>query len=126
MSQILQSGVASTAFSNVATAREQNWHDFVAGIPECADTAGGETFECLRSLPSNSTSLFENIAPEAPLHGALFPWVPTVDEGAEGGLYPDFPSKLFESGHYAKVPILGGTCLDEGKFLSFQLNEQVQ
>jgi len=59
--------------------------------------------------------------PELPIHKELFPWVPTVDEGVEGGVYPDFPSKLFARGEYAKVPILAGTSLDEGEPLPHML-----
>jgi len=118
--KILQSGTASTPLPNTADAREQVWHDFVAAIPECASVAASsQTFDCLRNLPASSTSLSEHIMPALTSPKEIFPWVPTVDEGAEGGVYPDFPSKLFARGQYAKVPVLAGTSLDEGESVAF-------
>ena len=78
----------------------------------------GQTFGCIRNLPSDATSLYEHISPEIPIHKEMFPWVPTIDEGVEGGVYPDFPSTRFERGEYAKIPVLAGTVLDEGKLPS--------
>ena len=64
--------------------------------------------------------------PALPISKELFPWVPAIDEGVEGGVYPDFPSKLFARGEYAKVPILAGTSLDEGEPLPHMLTEDIQ
>jgi len=52
--------------------------------------------------------------PSKPISRQIYPWVPTIDEGQEGSLLPHFPSKLFERGEFPKVPVLAGTCLDEG------------
>ena len=107
--------MASTLPLNTAESKQEDWDDFIAEIPECAHlVSSGKTFDCLRNLPSNSTSLVEHIMPSKPISRQIYPWVPTIDEGQEGSLLPDFPSKLFERGEFPKVPVLAGTCLDEG------------
>jgi len=112
----LQSGVASTSILNPAEAREEDWDDFVEEIPECAHLASsGQTFDCLRNLPLNSTSLALHIAPSKPQSRQLFPWVPNIDKGQEDSVIPDLTSDLFEQGKFAKVPILAGTSRDEGR-----------
>ena len=43
----------------------------------------------------------------------LFGFDPTID--GPGGLYPDIASRLLKQGHFAKLPFIAGTNLDEGK-----------
>ena len=43
----------------------------------------------------------------------LFGFDPTID--GPGGLFPDIASRLFKRGHFAKLPFIAGTTLDEGK-----------
>ena len=40
------------------------------------------------------------------------PFLPTVD--GEGGVLPDFPSKLWAEGKFSKIPFITGDNLDEG------------
>lgn len=40
------------------------------------------------------------------------PWDPVLD--GPQGLYPDLPSRLVKKGHFAKLPFISGTVLDEG------------
>jgi len=42
----------------------------------------------------------------------LFGFIPTID--GLGGVFPDFPSKLFAKGQFAHLPFISGTNLDEG------------
>lgn len=44
------------------------------------------------------------------------PWAtPTVDTG-RGSVFPDYASRLFERGQFARVPFIAGVNLDEGQF----------
>lgn len=42
-----------------------------------------------------------------------FPWDPTLDVG-EGSVLQDYPSSLYAKGHFAGIPFIAGTNLDEG------------
>lgn len=64
-----------------------------------------DTLECLRSVP------FEDLLPYVNSSAVVGPgWYPTVD----GDIIPEFPTKLLESGRFAKVPHLYGSNSDEG------------
>jgi len=71
----------------------------------------------LRGLPEQSTSLADHIAPPEPLERVLYAWLPVIEEDKEGGVYPDYPSRLFEQGKVANIPTLMGSVLDEGASL---------
>ena len=43
----------------------------------------------------------------------LFGFGPTID--GPGGLFPDIASRLLEQCHFAKLPFIAGTNLDEGE-----------
>lgn len=41
-------------------------------------------------------------------------WGPTLDF-RPGSLLPDFPTKLYERGQFAKIPFIAGADLDDGE-----------
>jgi hypothetical protein len=43
-----------------------------------------------------------------------FGFPPTID--GQSGLYPDMPSRLLSEGHFARLPFIAGTNLDEGQY----------
>jgi hypothetical protein len=44
-------------------------------------------------------------------------WTPTID--GPGGVFPDLASRLYSRGHFAKLPFIAGTNLDEGWPVAF-------
>jgi len=81
-------------------------------VASCASGAkSGKTFDCLRK--ANSTEIFQGLINSYVEASEQFPFDPTID--GPGGLYPDYPSKLFARGHFAKLPFIAGTNLDEGR-----------
>ena len=109
----MQSGSASTPFIFPGERREDQWQTFVSRVPECSGAPRNRVYDCLRR--ANSSTIFRaseyvrEIAPE------WFPYWPNID--GPGGLIPDLPSKLFKRGHFARIPFMAGTCLDEGNVL---------
>ncbi|KAF4612908.1 hypothetical protein D9613_010903 [Agrocybe pediades] len=126
---IFQSGQAATPLIHNATRREIDWQHFIAAVPSCqhlAYTGSNTTFDCLRSIPPsdgvdsdeilNGVNVALNTAPEQ------FAFDPTFDPTApDGGVYPDVPSRLLNSGNYSKIPFIAGTVLDEGTLFASQL-----
>ncbi|RFN48553.1 lipase 2 [Fusarium flagelliforme] len=98
---------------------------FMPGLPELADlqyqfdrvvnatdcSEEDDTIACLRKMDSTDLQA-QNI--KAPFDGrdyrSYFYWAPTTD----GDMFPDFPSNLYEKGDFVKVPLLTGSCSDEG------------
>lgn len=107
---ILESGSSGTQALFNPTHRQADWDFFVSSVPECKGVLSSDAFSCLRSASSETILKAGNatisIAPEE------FPFSPVID--GPGGVIPDFPSRLFAAGHFAKVPVLAGTNLDEG------------
>jgi len=110
--KIFESGSAASALEFKASRREVDWQNFVSGVPSCASLAtSGNTFNCLKA--ANSSEIFSGVlnalenAPEA------FGFDPTID--GPGGLFPDIASRLLAKGHFARLPFIAGTNLDEGK-----------
>ena len=95
--------------------REDAWQQFVSGVPECAGVPNTSTFTCLRtaSLETifNATNLALSKIQEQ------FPFSPVID--GPGGVIPDFPSRLFARGEFARIPFISGTDLDEGGDTNF-------
>ena len=61
---------------------------------------------------ANTSEIFvglEKSLAEAP---ELFAFDPTID--GPGGLFPEIASKLINAGHFARLPFIAGTNLDEG------------
>lgn len=80
-------------------------------VPECAHTViSGKTLSCLKTASSHSLLIAFNAS--MTVAGEEFPWSPTID--GPGGLYPDYASNLLKKGHFARLPFIAGTNLDEG------------
>lgn len=110
--QIFESGSAATSLSFNAARREVDWQNFVKAVPSCASLAlTRNTFDCLRR--ANSTQINAGLLSALANAPEEFGFDPTID--GPGGLYPDIPSRLFAKGHFAKLPFIAGTNLDEGK-----------
>ncbi|RDB17172.1 Lipase 2 [Hypsizygus marmoreus] len=108
---IFESGSAGTALTFNAARREINWQNFVSGVSRCASIAtGGNTFGCLRA--ANSSDILQGLLKSLADAPEKFGFDPTLD--GPGGIFPDIPSKLFERGHFARLPFIAGTNLDEG------------
>lgn len=113
LNQIFESGSAASHTLLYGPARESAWQSFVAGVPECASSINTtHTFSCLRAASTeelfNATSLtLAEIQME-------FPFSPVID--GSGGIIPDFPSRLFTKGEFARIPFISGTNLDEGTY----------
>jgi len=108
---IFESGSAATALEFNAARREIDWQNFVSGVASCASLAkSGNTFGCLKEASSTEIAIGLNLSlAEAP---ELFGFDPTID--GPGGLFPDIASRLIDVGHFARLPFIAGTNLDEG------------
>ncbi|KAF9477645.1 extracellular triacylglycerol lipase precursor [Pholiota conissans] len=94
-----------------AERREVDWQNFVSGVPSCASLAtSGHTFDCLRK--ANSTEMFTGVVTAISDAPEEFGFDPTID--GPGGLFPDIASRLLKKGHFARLPFIAGTNLDEG------------
>ncbi|KAH8111494.1 esterase 1 [Phellopilus nigrolimitatus] len=107
---ILESGSVATAPLFNASRRDPDWQLFASVVPECADAAVGDTFDCLRSASFETIVNASNVA--LSLIQEEFPFLPVID--GPGGIIPDLPSKLFPNGEFAHIPFIAGTNLDEG------------
>ncbi|KAF5342940.1 hypothetical protein D9758_014974 [Tetrapyrgos nigripes] len=67
------------------------------------------TFACLQN--ATSEEIFEGVNASLTNPTEKFPFHPTID--GPDGVYPDYPSRLFARGHFAKLPFIAGTNLDE-------------
>ncbi|KAH6906711.1 triacylglycerol lipase 3 [Coprinopsis sp. MPI-PUGE-AT-0042] len=109
---IQQSGSAGTIPIWNATERETLWPRFVSNIPSCASLASsGRTFACLRNASQAEVKASYNQLTDNTFLQEW--WGPTLDQ-RPGSLFPDFPSRLYERGQFAKIPFIAGADLDEG------------
>jgi carboxylesterase type B len=121
--KIFESGSQATPQIFGPERRQGNWDNFVAGVTSCSSLAeSNHTFDCLRQ--ANSTEIFAGLQAAINEAPEEFGFDPTID-GA-GGLYPDLPSRLFAQGHFAKLPFISGTNLDEGKLLVKSFRRYIQ
>ena len=112
--KIFESGSAASPLEFNAARREVDWQNFVSGVASCTSLAkSGNTFDCLKEANSTeiSTGLLQSLG-EAP---EMFAFGPTID--GPGGLFPDIASRLIDAGHFARLPFIAGTNLDEGLFI---------
>ena len=72
----------------------------------------GNTFDCLRE--ADTSEIFIGLSQSIVEAPELFGFDPTID--GPGGLFPDIASKLIEAGHFARLPFMAGTNLDEGSY----------
>ncbi|KAF5665927.1 lipase 2 [Fusarium heterosporum] len=75
----------------------------------CSDADG--SMGCLREMESAKLQTHNSKAPfDGRTYRSYFYWAPTTD----GDMFPDYPSKLYENGDFVKVPLLSGSCTNEG------------
>jgi carboxylesterase type B len=104
--QIFESGQANGPGTSPASQGEPSWQAFVGNVASCASVAtSGKTFACLKNATTEEITA-------AVLQSLSFSG-PTVDFGG-GSIYPDYASKLFAKGTFAKIPFIAGNNLDEG------------
>ncbi|KAF4583827.1 hypothetical protein EYR40_002322 [Pleurotus pulmonarius] len=99
---ILESG---TAKASRAELREGFWQRFSAA----ADCDEHDPWDCLMAADSD---VLLKATKAVTVWDAPLDFVPVID--GDDGLIPDFPSRLYEVGKFAKVPVLSGVNLDEG------------
>ncbi|KAF8993117.1 extracellular triacylglycerol lipase precursor [Hymenopellis radicata] len=108
---ILESGSAASSVTFDAAPRQDSWEGFVDGIPSCKELATTNvTFDCIRL--ANTSEVFEGLLHSIAVADELISFTPTLD--GPDGLFPDYPSRLFSQGKFARIPFIAGTNLDEG------------
>ncbi|THU99545.1 esterase 1 [Dendrothele bispora CBS 962.96] len=108
---IFESGSAATSLTFNAERRQGAWETFVDNVPGCESFAKTDyTFGCLQN--ASTEAIQQGLLVSLTNTTELFPFDPTID--GPGGVYPDFASRLFQRGHFAKLPFIAGTNLDEG------------
>ena len=112
-SKIFESGSAATVSVFNAARREIDWQNFVSGVPSCASLAkSGHTFDFLRE--ADTSEIFNGFQQSIAEAQEDFVFVPTID--GHGGLLPKIDSKLIKAGHFARLPFIADTNLDEGSY----------
>ncbi|KAF5310380.1 hypothetical protein D9611_012087 [Ephemerocybe angulata] len=114
---IFESG-SSNGLAAFPAARNDNlWKGFVEKVPSCSNLASsGDTFTCLKTASIEEiTAAINDSAEEL----RLLQWGPTLDAGRDG-IYSDYPSRLYEKGHFARLPFIAGTNRDEGTLFAIQ------
>ena len=102
----MESGNANGPSAYNATEREGMWQDYVKTVPSCASLAtSGDVFPCLRNA---SEEEIKNYVTQP----SRFGFAPTLDSGP-GSLFPDFATRLYKKGNFARIPFISGTNLDE-------------
>ncbi|KAJ3515853.1 hypothetical protein NLJ89_g1493 [Agrocybe chaxingu] len=108
---IFESGSAATPVELTAAQRQTDWQNFVAGVPSCASLATSRnTYDCLKK--ANSTEIRLGLLNGLAQTEELFAFVPTFD--GPRGLLPGLVSQSYARGHFAHLPFIAGTNLDEG------------
>ncbi|ESK83760.1 extracellular triacylglycerol lipase precursor [Moniliophthora roreri MCA 2997] len=107
---ILESGGAGTSLTFEASRRQGNWDSFVAAVPECSNSAPGDSFTCLRT--ASSSILLQATGVSLAEAREQFPFVPALD--GPGGVLPELPSEMYTKGQFSKIPFISGNNLDEG------------
>ena len=72
----------------------------------------GNTFDCLRE--ANTAEIFTGLKQSISQTPEMYGFVPTTD--GPDGLFPDIASQLVNAGHFARIPFIAGTNLDEGSY----------
>ncbi|EAU83853.2 triacylglycerol lipase [Coprinopsis cinerea okayama7 len=109
---IFQSGQANSVINPKASYREDVWQRLIRAMPSCAATSeSGSSIPCLREASSVEIltawlQIFQEIQD-------FILFLPTIDP-ARGSLLPDYPSRLYSQGRFARIPFISGTNLDEG------------
>ncbi|KAF6745952.1 triacylglycerol lipase 3 [Ephemerocybe angulata] len=110
---IFESGSPNSPTTAPATfeSKESGWRAFVKTVPSCASVAkSGHTLACLQNSSTDeiATAVRQNVfqLEKPPVFG------PTVDP--RGSIYPDYVSRLYAKGRFARLPFIAGTNRDEG------------
>ncbi|KAJ7450809.1 extracellular triacylglycerol lipase precursor [Mycena latifolia] len=115
---IFESGSQASVALFPPERRETTWQNFVGGVASCASGAtSGSTFACLRN--ANTTEIFQGLSAAMAAATEAAPWAPVID--GPGGIIPGLPSVMFQRGHFARLPFIAGTTLDEGTFFTPQV-----
>ena len=110
ISQIFESGTASTLPVFDAYRDVPSWMLFANNIQSCATASINNTFTCLMS--ANESDIL--VAMRASLAFEPFPFRPVFD--GPGGILNNYPAKRLSHGAGGNVPLMVGTNLDEGWF----------
>jgi acetylcholinesterase len=109
--KILESGGAALLSPFPPSRRQGDWDNF-ARAAGCGDTVRtGNSIACLQK--ANSSTILDGIISASVEAGEDYPWVPIID--GPNGVMPDIPSVLLKKGHFARLPFIAGTNLDEGE-----------
>jgi len=111
ISQIFESGTASTLPVFDAYRNIPSWMLFANNIQFCATASINNTFGCLMSASESDILAAMN----ASLAIEPFPFYPVLD--GPGGILSDYPAMRLSRGAGGDVPLMAGTNLDEGWFL---------
>ncbi|KAF6745937.1 triacylglycerol lipase 3 [Ephemerocybe angulata] len=114
---IFESGSSNGPTTYPAARNEDVWKGFVEKVPSCASVASsGKTFDCLKK--ASAEEIAAGVLASAQL-GLSLSWAPTLDTG-RGSVYPDYASRLYAKGHFARLPFIAGTNRDEGTAFASQ------
>ncbi|KAJ2920605.1 hypothetical protein H1R20_g16490, partial [Candolleomyces eurysporus] len=110
---IMESGSSNTAPAFRASRNELLWQHFVGSVASCASIAtSGHTLACLRNATTEEVTA--GLLNTTTLDSA---WTPALDR-RPGSVYPDLSSHLYAKEHFARIPFIAGTNLDEGTSFS--------
>ncbi|KAF5310301.1 hypothetical protein D9611_012082 [Ephemerocybe angulata] len=113
---ILESGSSNGPAMYPAAKNEDVWKGFVEKVSPCASVASsGKTFDCLKK--ASTEEIAAGVLANA--QGLSHPWAPMLDTG-RGSVYPDYASRLYAKGHFARLPFIAGTNRDEGTAFASQ------
>ena len=109
----MESGISNGMSIYNATEREAPWQGFVKNIPSCAALAtSGNVFPCLQNATEEEIKK-SYLEPTDGSYRNGLAFTPTLDPGP-GSLFPEFTSRLYKEGKFARIPFISGTNLDEG------------
>ncbi|KIL63619.1 hypothetical protein M378DRAFT_660840 [Amanita muscaria Koide BX008] len=112
---IFESGHAMTLGVFHPERGEIDWQNFVRGVPSCSSLAmTGNTFSCLQA--ANSSDIVQGLLVSIAESPYSFPWRPVLD--GPDGVVPDYASRRFLRGEFARLPFIAGTNLDEGTLVA--------
>ncbi|THV00777.1 extracellular triacylglycerol lipase precursor [Dendrothele bispora CBS 962.96] len=108
---IFESGSAATPLTFDSERRQGAWEAFVGAVSGCESLASTDnTFGCLQN--ASTEAIHQGLLTSLAEATEQLPFDPAID--GPGGVYPDFPSKLFAEGHFSKLPFIAGANQDEG------------
>ena len=109
ISQIFESGTASTFSDFYPSRRYPTWGFFANSTQACATASPNNTLACLRSV--SEPDLLAAINATLAIYPG--PFLPVID--GPGGILRDSPAKRLLRGAGGRVPLMLGTVKDEGQ-----------